>query len=208
MTADSMKAIRPARSRDTDEVARLYEICLRTGADGDDAQDLYEDPRLLGEVYLGAYLRFEPDLAFVIEDAAGAVLGYVVGARDTVGFEELLEESWWPPLRQRYPLGSFAPDSHDEALVRRIHTSGRTAPCVTEKYPAHLHVDLLPEAQGGGNGRALLDTFFEALRARSVRGVHLGVSPSNTRAIGFYRHLGFTELEGNLWGMKLNSPPS
>ena len=33
--------LRPARTTDPDEVDRLYEICLRTGASGADATPLY-----------------------------------------------------------------------------------------------------------------------------------------------------------------------
>lgn len=50
---------------------------------------------------------------------------------------------------------------------------------------------LLPEWQGGGNGRRLLETLFDALRARGVTGLHLGLDTSNTHAVGFYEHLGF-----------------
>ncbi len=73
-------------------------------------------------------------------------------------------------------------------------------------YPSHLHVDLLPDAQGGGNGRRLLGTLFDALRADGVRGVHLGVAEDNVSAIGFYEHLGFTRLdvaEGLVLGLRL-----
>ncbi|MCR1983093.1 GNAT family N-acetyltransferase, partial [Cellulosimicrobium cellulans] len=92
--------LRPARTTDPAEVDRLYEICLRTGASGADASGLYTDPRLLGEVYLGAYLALEPQLASVVE-ADGVVAGYVLGARDTAAFEDRCEREWWPPLRAR-----------------------------------------------------------------------------------------------------------
>jgi len=49
--------------------------------------------------------------------------------------------------------------------------------------------------QGHGLGGALMSTLFEALRSHSVPGIHLGVSPTNPRAVGFYEHLGFTVLE-------------
>lgn len=61
-------------------------------------------------------------------------------------------------------------------------------------YPAHLHIDLLPEAQGGGNGSRLIHTLLGALRSRGVHGVHLGVGKANAGAVGFYRHLGFEVL--------------
>ncbi|MBI9113521.1 GNAT family N-acetyltransferase [Sanguibacter suaedae] len=190
--------IRPARTTDPAEVDHLYEVCLRTGADGEDASALVDDPRLLGELYLGAYLALEPDLAFVLDDSTGAV-GYVVGTSDTAAFDDLLDARWWPALRARYPLSvldALDPDSMDARLVRLVHTPGRTEPHVVEQFPAHLHVDVLPVGQGGGNGRRLLDRLFDALRERDVPGVHLGVSPENRRAIGFYEHLGFQRIPG------------
>ena len=46
-----------------------------------------------------------------------------------------------------------------------------------EDYPAHLHIDLLPEVQGQGWGRLLIATLVDALRERGVagtapRGIH------------------------------------
>lgn len=182
---------------------RLYDICLRTGANGAGAEDLFVDPRLLGEIYLGAYLAFEPELAFVLEGDDGSVLGYVLGARDTAAFEQLLEERWWPALKKSYPLSSFPAGSPDEGLVQMIHAPSRTDPATIEAFPAHLHVDILAEGKGGGNGRRLLDTLFTALQDRGVEGVHLNVSPENTHAIGFYRHMGFTQVDGSLWAKPL-----
>jgi ribosomal protein S18 acetylase RimI-like enzyme len=63
-----------------------------------------------------------------------------------------------------------------------------------DRYPAHLHIDLLPENQGQGLGRTLLDTLRSALAARGVPGVHLGMDPANTRARAFYDRYGFHEL--------------
>ena len=197
--------LRPARTTDPTEVDRLYDICLRTGADGGDASARFSDPRLLGEIYLGAYLAFEPGLAFVADDGTGAV-GYVIGAADTREFEARCEREWWPALRERYPLDSFPAESLDGSLVAQIHSPGAAEQDVVDLYPAHLHVDLLPQAQGGGNGRRLLETLFDALRERGVQGVHLGVSETNASAIGFYEHLGFERLvvpQGYVLGLKL-----
>ena len=195
--------IRPARTNDPDEVNRLYDICVRTGNDGNGAENLLAEPRLLGEVYLGAYLLFEPELAFVLEDSDDTVLGYVLGARDTLTFEELLEKKWWPGLRERYPVGLFPDGSFDENLVAKIHTPPRTDPATIVQFPAHLHIDILDEGQGGGNGRRLLDTLFSALRDGGTNAVHLGVSPENVNAIGFYKHLGFKHLGDHLYGLTL-----
>ena len=79
-----------------------------------------------------------------------------------------------------------------------------------DDYPAHLHIDLLPSAQGQGWGRALMDRFLAQLRAAGVAGVHLGVATVNLRAVAFYARLGFCVLradeETQILGMRLAKP--
>ena len=181
--------IRPYRPADRD---KLYEICLLTGADGEDASQSYVVPTLLGEVYVGAYLEFAPDLAWVAEQN-GEPAGYVLGTADTWSFEMHCEAEWWPELRAQYPLGSQS--SHaDSAIVDLIHRPPTAEPGVLASYPAHLHIDLLPTLQGHGAGRALIGTLLAELTSRGVPGVHLGVSLANVRAVGFYQHLGFSTV--------------
>jgi ribosomal protein S18 acetylase RimI-like enzyme len=188
----------------------LDDICVRTGDNGEDARALYRHPELLGEIWVGPYLALQPDLAFIAEDGDGAV-GYVLGAEDTRAFDAACEQHWWPALRVRYPEPpAEATPTADDSLLRRIHHPAITPAPVVEEFPAHLHIDILPRGQGHGIGRRLMTTLFDALRERGVAGVHLGVSTSNTRAIGFYRHLGFTpvgppgeEAGGELLGLRL-----
>ncbi len=203
MTATAPRwPIRPARVDDPHEVSALYNICLRTGDCGQDATALYRDPRLLGEVYLGAYLRLAPTLAFVLTDEDDTPVGYTVGTVDTVAFDAECERLWWPALRDRYPLGespgapeSEASESRDAALVDLIHLPPLTDRETIRDYPAHLHIDLLPQAQGGGRGRRLIEHLLAVLHAGGAPGVHLNVAPANQRAIGFYEHLGFRRLD-------------
>ena len=91
--------IRRADPSDRDE---LYDINAETGDAGADARPLYRNVELLAEIWVGPYLEFEPELAFVAEDGDGPV-GYVLGAADTTAFEAECEEHWWPALRARYP---------------------------------------------------------------------------------------------------------
>jgi ribosomal protein S18 acetylase RimI-like enzyme len=67
-------------------------------------------------------------------------------------------------------------------------------PEIADRYPAHLHIDLLPSGQRRGLGRRLMNTYLDALRERGVPGVHLTMDPANTGARAFYDRLGFTEL--------------
>lgn len=185
--------VRPYEPADLDA---LYEICLRTGLAGEDASGVIDDPRLLGEIYAAPYAALAPELAFVVDDGTGTAVGYVLGAFDTRAFEDACEREWWPALRARYPerAGDAATGAFDDLLVGLIHHRHRADDDVVAAYPSHLHIDLLPAVQGRGWGRRLLDRLLDALRARGSRGVHLGVSVDNARAIGFYRHVGFAEL--------------
>ncbi|AFZ67271.1 GNAT family N-acetyltransferase [Deinococcus peraridilitoris] len=207
MTSDAPAAFSVRPFRPEDETA-LYRICLETGDSGADATELYADPLLLGHLYAAPYGRFEPELAFILEDAV-SVCGYVVGARDTAAFNTRLEREWWPDLRARYPLShaDAPPHTPDERLIAQIHTGFPDDTGLWQAYPSHLHIDLLPRAQGAGNGRRLIGTLLGALRAANSPGVHLGVGARNERAIGFYRRLGFQELARTpgavTFGMKL-----
>lgn len=194
-----MFTIRPARPSDRDA---LYRICLETADSGADATHIYADPLLVGHIYAGPYLAHAPDFAFVLE-AGGQACGYVIGAPDTRAFETALEREWWPALRAQYadptaiPAAARTPDQRLAQLIHHPHTA---PPSLLDAYPSHLHIDLLPRGQGGGNGRRMMERLLTALREAGSPGVHLGVGGRNTRAIGFYRHLGFETLSQGTGG--------
>jgi ribosomal protein S18 acetylase RimI-like enzyme len=188
--ARSDVTIRSAVTTDRDA---LYDVCLRTGRAGEDATGLLEDGDLYGHVYAGQYLALEPDFAFVA-DLDGVVHGYVVGALDTAAFEVRCEREWWPMLRERYPLPADGTEV-DRWLVGLIHQPYITDPLLTERYPSHLHINLLPAVQGAGHGARLIQALLQRLTAAGSTGVHLGVDRRNDHAIGFYEHLGFTRRD-------------
>jgi ribosomal protein S18 acetylase RimI-like enzyme len=63
-----------------------------------------------------------------------------------------------------------------------------------DRWPAHLHIDLLPVARGQGAGRRLVDAWFTRLRERGVSGCHLQTMAENTGAIAFFTTVGFRRL--------------
>lgn len=184
-----MPQIRPLRREDRDA---LYAICLKTGDAGQDATALHRDPELLGHLYAGPYAALEPESGFVLEDEEG-VGGYIVGALNTYLFETRLEQEWWPPLRARYPDADAlaGPERH---LVQSIHKPWRTPKRITQPYPSHLHINLLPRLQGGW-GKRMMDTWLAAMRERGSPGAHLGVGTRNERAVKFYLRYGFKEFQ-------------
>jgi ribosomal protein S18 acetylase RimI-like enzyme len=187
--------IRKFRPEDNDA---LYEICLRTVDAGSDGTRLYPAyPELPGHLALGANLALEPEFAFVLQDGTGDPVGYVVGALDTRAFYQESERLWWPPLRQRYPDPvDVPPERHtpEQRLLHAIHQPILAPAAVLDAYPSHLHINLMPSAQGSGHGKLLLETLFAALQDAGSPGIFLGVPPANTRAIGFYHRMGFHEI--------------
>jgi ribosomal protein S18 acetylase RimI-like enzyme len=177
------------------DVAALYDICVRTGDSGSDASARYRYPQLLGDVFVGPYLRLEPALGYVVDGPSGPE-GYVLGALDTEEFNQRCEDEWWPEKRRQYAGTEVRADLNDAWLLRWIE-SPPPAPDFVAEYPSHLHIDLLPSLQGAGWGRRLVEVFCAAVRDRGSRGVHLGVGEGNARAIGFYRHLGFMDIRSD-----------
>jgi ribosomal protein S18 acetylase RimI-like enzyme len=180
--------IRPYRPAD---LAAVYDVCVRTAAAGGDARGRYVSDDLMPDAYAGPYFALEPDLAFVLDDGGRAV-GYVIGCADTSAFVAAVRERWLPRMVGKYPPDAAYGDS--AWLVRDLYHPERMEFPELAEYPAHLHIDLLPPYQGGGRGRALIGTFLAAVAARGAAAVHLGVDPQNTRALGFYAHLGFRRI--------------
>ncbi|WP_336923430.1 GNAT family N-acetyltransferase [Aquipuribacter sp. SD81] len=202
--AGSRVTIRPFRRGDEAGLAR---VCLRTAADGADATDRHAHPGLPAAVWALPYARFEPDLCLVVDDGTpeGRVSGYVLGTSDTVSFEDWCERAWWPAQRRAYPMADMVEPADREAAAL-VHSPRRTPARITDRYPAHLHVDLLPHVRGGGWGRRLLEGFMGAAAQADASAVHLGVSETNTRAIGFYARLGFALVERTDGALVLGRP--
>lgn len=85
-------------------------------------------------------------------------------------------------------------DSPDATLVRTIH-AGYRPPNFVDRYPGHLHIDLLPCLQGRRVGAQLMSRFFDLLREHRCSAVHLVVNKANVRAVAFYQKAGCHLIE-------------
>ena len=190
-----MPRLRFAQAYDLDAI---YSISLATGLAGSDAAHLYKDARLIGHIYSAPYACLEPNLALVLEDATG-VAGFVVGTTDTESWEARLERDWWPLLRKQYPdpgeaSSDWTPDQKRWAI---IHHPERTPMNIARKFPAHMHLNLLPRQQHQGQGAMLVQTWLELARDRGALAVHVGINRANARALRFWARVGFQPLTAN-----------
>jgi GNAT superfamily N-acetyltransferase len=174
----------------------LYAISLATGHEGGDASHLYEDAKLMGHIYSAPYALLEPTLVLVVVDG-DEVVGFAAGTIDTLRWEDVLERNWWPALRRQYPdpeEASFASWTADQRRASAIHHPERAPRDVVDAYPAHLHLNLLPGAQGQGVGLMLLKAWLELASKRGAAGVHVGVNRANLRALRFWSQNNFKDL--------------
>jgi ribosomal protein S18 acetylase RimI-like enzyme len=155
---------------------------------------MYIDDRLMGDIFAVPYVTLEPEHAHVLDDGSGTAVGYVLGTANTADFVRRYRDEWLPATAGRYPEPAVPPVTpSDMMLGLHLHPERMLVPQLAE-YPAHLHIDLLPEWQGKGFGRGLMAAFRAGVRASGAPKVHLGMAPANTAARAFYDRLGFTEI--------------
>lgn len=117
------------------------------------------------ERWLGRYLTHDPAFAFLAQDGSGRIVGYIVGTVDD------------PAQTPR-----FADIPYFAALSAQ-----------TERYPAHLHVNISPEFRNRGIGGRLIDCFIANAEAAGAAGVHVVTSAGAANVI-FYNRKGFEEV--------------
>lgn len=196
--------IRPYHPSD---LTSLYKICLLTANSGKDGTKLFNDPDLVGHFYVAPYAILEPEVAFIVT-SNGKPSGYIVGTKDSQKFSEKCEKEWFPILRNHYPASKESDLQQDVKAIQRIH-EGHKVKEELKDYPAHLHINLLPETQGHGIGRKIMDVFINKLKELQVHALHLEVGKNNPGAIKYYEGVGFQiirEYESSIaYGMKLMS---
>lgn len=185
-----MPEIRPYRSSDRDAVA---DICVRTADNGGDSRSLYPDLDLMPSIFALPYVELEPELAFVLTDDDHPV-GYVLGTADTPTFAKRFRTEWLPCLAGTYPAPTRPPETPTELMISLMHDPERLVIPEVAAYPAHLHIDLLPQYQRAGHGKALMTTLLNALAAVGVPAIHLTMLTANTPARAFYDRLGFHHI--------------
>ena len=192
------------RNFHSSDLFQLYQICLQTGANGEDATGLVE-PELLGHLYAAPYAIREPELCYVVT-VSGWPMGYILGTANTPEFNRWAEVHWWPDVRRKYPIAG-AKDARQRAIIELLHRPAKPVPSYCREYPAQLHMDLLKPVQSGGHGSRLMEKFLTTLSHQNVVGVHLEVSKGNQRAAAWYPRFGFEVIEESksrlVYGLKL-----
>ncbi|GIW35200.1 MAG: N-acetyltransferase [Meiothermus sp.] len=192
----NLSRIRPAQPEDLETMGR---VAYLTGFFGESAAVYFPSLSLFRDLWIKPYL-YGAGMCNWLAELDGIVVGYIVGASDTQVYRQYFLRSAFEMLKNamagKYPgLVGCVP-----YLLRAAWYSNRRAPA--ELYPAHLHINLLPQARGFGLGHQLLEAHLNCLRARGVRGVQLSTTRENDRALKLYEKFGFEvyiEWRSPLW---------
>ncbi len=186
------------RKAEKKDISAISDICFRTGYMGEslESRKIFQDRRLFALIFALYYPIYEPEHCFVACNELNRAIGYIIGTADTVNQEKkfsrhmhwrillrLLGVTWW-----RYPASL-------REFIHWIKNLEKKSPGDLHLlYPAHLHMNILPEYQGKGLGGKLITLFIDHIKDLQVSGIHLGTSNHNRTAISFYRKMGFTAI--------------
>lgn len=155
-----------------DDLIILEDICVKT------ATGIYKEKPLQTKLlFMDYYVLYGVGYKLICGEN---VVGYAVGSEDYKRYVQVYESEFLPKLK--------AVDK-GESIRKKLELM--LDKLLGAKYPAHLHIDILEEYCGKGNGTKLITALIDRFKADNVKGVWLGVDVKNERAISFYRKIGF-----------------
>lgn len=173
-----MATIRPMEQYDIIDVEYICrmtagEVCRREPVLGN----------VISKMYSTYYARECRETSFVLVNEKDRPVGYV------------LCESDYRRFRRDY-LKNDVPDIWRLNKKHGLEASVFHVPydVFGRKYPAHLHIDILPEYQSKGYGQEMIKTLLNKLKEMNIPGVMLITNRDNKGAIRFYERLGFKTL--------------
>ncbi|MBV9080032.1 MAG: GNAT family N-acetyltransferase [Elusimicrobia bacterium] len=182
-------SVRPYQKADEPAVRRICVDTARLGA-------TRPAEWLFSSYWTMYYTRFELESAWVAADAGGELAGYLTGCLDTLRYRRVMKRAVLPWLAIKCTLlGTWALPASRLFLLNRIAAWSRPEEDpegLLEKFPAHLHVNLLSPARRQGIGGALIGSFVECATRAGVPGIHLETLEENREACRFFERQGFT----------------
>lgn len=182
------------------DLGEISDICCRTGFGGEgiDEAGVFRDRRLFALLFCEYYVRHERENCFVACATSGRrrVVGYILGCPDTRRFVRRFALHSLPRIALRALLITSwrYPRTLRELLRWARGNPWNTPNPAGDDYPAHLHIDILPEFQRRGIGGRLLERLESALQAQGVEGIHLETSNLHRKALPFYAKHGYRLL--------------
>lgn len=164
-----MITIRKYQEKDREN---LLKICIETSSLPTESE---KDLDFLNLMFNDYYAIVEPDNCFVAADENDEAVGYILCAENFDRYFKTFKGLYLPMIKK---LGmKYYTMAISEIAVHSIFR---------KKYPAHLHIDILPVCQGKGTGTALMNELKDHLKEKGIDTLMLSCGMGNKRAIKFY----------------------
>ena len=174
--------IRPFEEKDKENVRF---VCLNSEGP---CQMTPDESHYILTTYCNYYIENEGHNCFVAADEDDKAIAYIICTENYDEYRKVFLEEYVPRLDESLTVWGFnaKQGATDSTTLQEKYKSD---------YPAHLHIDVLPEYHRQGIGHMLVNTLKEHLHSKGVCGVMLTVGSKNERGKAFYNKYGFEFLE-------------
>ena len=195
------EARRPGEASDVTEI-RAFAEADRAGlrglfgrmGEGAPPGSLWGHEESEAAVYLEPYMDLEPGSLFVAATDGGLV-GYLAGCLDSAQFPSESERVEKAVREYRLIFRPGAAAFFARALADVAWAALRREPTAGDfddaRWPAHLHINVVPEARGTGVADGLMERWLDRLRESGSPWCHLQTLAENSRAVRFFERTGF-----------------
>ncbi len=169
-------------------------IVYDTGFGGETVAPYFDNFDLFADMLTLYYTDYDASHNFLAM-ADGEIAGYLLGCPDTAACDSVTKREIYPALLRGIISGRYKLTKKDLIYIRRSLAAmarGERAATPADVYPAHLHIDFLPQYRRAGLGSKIMLEYMDYLRGLGVKGVHLGTSSAHRSALPFYAKLGFS----------------
>lgn len=173
----------------------LVDLFARAGADSPSG-DLWGHLPSERMVYLDPYIERCPDSLFLAE-IDGHLVGYLAGCPDSARIASEDERLTRAIIRHKVILKPRSLPFFVRSLVDVARSRLRggevvaSGAAVDQRWPAHLHINVVPEARGTGAAQELMGAWQDRLTQSGSPGCYLQTLVENTRATRFFEKSGF-----------------
>lgn len=170
----------------------VRDISYRTGFMGESAASFWRHKESWADVWTSYYTDREPE-SLHVATMDDAVVGYLAGCKNTAAMRPNPDQLLRAAIRKHWLLvrpgtAGFLWRGLFDGLRDRERATGDF---LDPRWPAHLHIDLLPAARGTGLAAALMARWLQQLLEADSPGCHLLTLVENARARSFFERSGF-----------------
>ena len=174
--------IRPFEEKDKENVRF---VCLNSEGP---CQMTPDEQHYILTTYCNYYIEKEGRNCFVAVNDDDEAIAYIICTENYDAYRKIFLEEYVPRIDDNLKVWGFnaKQGAIDSTVLQEKYK---------EEYPAHLHIDVLPEYHRRGIGHMLVNALKEHLHNKGVCGVMLTVGSKNVVGQGFYNKYGFDFLE-------------